>query len=96
MDWNRRNVIDCSLSHPAGQKPFTRSHRIRTCHVTYQLRLVLNAFFCLPLFVRIYDTAAFCMSAFLVFLSFEVCRERVRCPKNQSTVYQDTNAFLWW
>jgi len=26
MFWNQRIVIDCSLSHPAGHKPFTCSH----------------------------------------------------------------------
>jgi len=35
----------------------------------YQLRLVLNAFFCSPLCVRIYDTAELCMRAFLFFLN---------------------------
>ena len=27
-DWNQCFVIDCSLSHPAGQKPFTCSHSV--------------------------------------------------------------------
>jgi len=38
-------------------------------HVTYQLRLVLNVFFCSPLCVRIYNTAEFCMRLFLFFLN---------------------------
>jgi len=28
MDWNQSFVIDCSLSHPAGNKPFTCSHSV--------------------------------------------------------------------
>ena len=28
MDWNQYFVIDCSLSHPAGHKPFTCSHSV--------------------------------------------------------------------
>ena len=27
-DWNQCFVIDCSLSHPAGHKPFTCSHSV--------------------------------------------------------------------
>ena len=27
-DWNQCFVIDCSLSHPAGHKPFTFSHSV--------------------------------------------------------------------
>jgi len=43
--WTGTNAwTDCSLSHPAGHKPFTRSHCVRMCHMTYQL--LLNVFFC--------------------------------------------------
>ena len=28
MDWNQCIVTDCSLSHPAGHKPFTCSHSV--------------------------------------------------------------------
>ena len=28
LDWNHCFVIDCSLSHPAGHKPFTCSHSV--------------------------------------------------------------------
>jgi len=28
MDWNQCFVIDCSLRHPAGHKPFTCSHSV--------------------------------------------------------------------
>jgi len=27
-DWNQCFVIDCSLNHPAGHKPFTCSHSV--------------------------------------------------------------------
>jgi len=37
-------------------------------HVTYQLRLVLNAFFCSPLCVRIYDTVESYIAPFWFFL----------------------------
>jgi len=33
-------------------------------HVTYQFRLVLNAFFCSALCVRIYDTVESCIAPF--------------------------------
>jgi len=67
-DWNQRNVIDCSLIHPPGHKPSTRTHCIHMYHVTYQLRLVLNAFFCSPLCVRIYDTVESYIAPFWFFL----------------------------
>jgi len=41
MDRNHRIVIDCSLSHPAGHKPFTRSHCFRMYHVTYRTSYAL-------------------------------------------------------
>jgi len=69
MDWNQCIVIDCSVSLPAGHKPFTRPDCVRVYHVTYQLRLLLNAFFCLPRCVRIYDTVEFCRRPFFVFLN---------------------------
>jgi len=36
-DWNQCFVIDCSLSHPAGHKPFTCSHSVKVYSVTSQL-----------------------------------------------------------
>ena len=64
--WTGTVARDWSLSHPAGHKPFTRSHCVRMHHVTYRLCLVLNAFFCPPLCGHIYDTASFCKGLFLV------------------------------
>jgi len=69
MDWNQCIVIDCLLSLPSGHKPFTRPHCVRTYHVTYQLRLLLNAFFCSSRCVRSYDIAEFCRRLFSVFLN---------------------------
>ena len=77
MDWNQCIVIDSSLSLPAGHKPFTRPHCVRMYHVTYQLRFLLNAFFCSPRCVRICDATKFCRRLFSFSLIWDVPRA---CP----------------
>ena len=72
MLWNQCIVIDCSLTHPAGHKPFTCSHCVCMYHVTSQSRLVLDGFFCLHFCACIYGLAESSMD-----LLSEQCRERV-------------------
>jgi len=91
MLWNQRVGIDCSLSHPAGHKPFTCSHCVCMYHVTQQSRLVLDAFFCSHICACVYDLAESCMGSFSRVVSRASC-----CLTHRSTVFCDIFVSSSW
>ena len=74
-DWNQCFVIDCSLSHPAGHKPFT-CYDVHTAFYVPRdsVRRSLNAFFFSPFCACIYDLAEPYWSSFSSVVPWASCR----------------------